>query len=922
MNNGINFADIGQTFIDKAEALLNKTYLDDLNSMPIVNLLDSEDGYDRIKLIKVESIIYDEASEFDYKIKTLLNSFANDTVTISVLFRKRYEKLDVYFGLRENSDANVNGKSKDKIDGFSSLIKSVFCGSKVKDIGKSFTEVENEIVKQTDFGEECSITMGYITPSPRVDDFNDIASILEQKGDFSILLICENIKNSEITDRINGFGAIKDQLSELSKKQVSWQNGDTETDTEGTTKTLSESITKGFIQSMGLNKASSSSNSISSSITKTITNSTPNTKNGDTSIAGGVLRGIAGALSFIPVYGTIASAILGGIGGGLSGAGISTTDSSSTSESTTEGKSSTTGESTGFTSTTTISRHKTKGKSEAEAKSHAKSHTASNGETVERINSRALNLINRIDEICKNYDSSRNIGLWNLGVYVIGKQNETKKVWNSIKGFAGSENSCYDFCHSTSTDDDFGGMHKERVLQLLKWIRRFENPVFASYGRDESENKIIDLFNTSTSTINTNQLSHIFTLPKKSLPNFEVKEIPSFGRNALYRMNHSDDVLLGSVLNCETIEEDNRITLSLSELNRHTMIVGSTRSGKTNSVKLIISDVLKHKKPILIFDPKTDENSYIDIKNGNFKIYGDSSIKNREYNTNSLKINFFKYDKTKYAYTEERADIYNQIEALRPIFCLMWSSAGGANISETWPIFRKALFKCYIEAEKNDKFPTPIYLREVFEWMVNKGEFGYSEYIFNCLSYVRSRIDDLLIIPYFDEEGMDLKEIFESNCIINLKDYSEKDQILITGYLLNELQDYLINKPGEKYTGNLEYLTIFEEAHKIFKCSKNSSLDESVEKIAEKVTTMASLGEGFVYVDQSPSLLHQYIQNNTNNKISFNLINPDDVEFMARSMGIDDDKKKRYMTKLGVGMGLVKTNELLDEVLCMFEEVI
>lgn len=909
--------DGAQAVINTTERLLDKEYLDNLNSYLLMEPTGYEDA--TIRLLKINNLVYDDINKFDAHIRTILNSAINEETTLGLIFKKEEHNLSVYLAVKHNGqNGNSGGKAKLKAEGLKNLIESTFCGSSVE-LETENEKVEDILENEIGFSRAKSVSIGYVTPSIKNDDFKDIKSILERKGNFTILLLAENIQNSEISSRLNGWLAIKDQLHPLSKAQMNTVTGKTETETKGKTKTLTESITKGFSQSMGFNKSNSTSTSIAKSITKTIGGSV----NVGATI-GGVCDVLGSVAIAIPGIGTAASLILKTVSATANAsAGVQA------SKGITETNTETQGESTGFSATSTLSIHKTKGHSDAESESHAESISASNGETREHINGRAINLIERIDGLTKAINESRNIGLWNLGIYVFGEEGETAGVLNSIKGFAGSETSCYDFFHASHTDDDNNTLKNDRVSSILLSLKNMVNPVFASFGGvSENGRPVIDLLNTVTSTVNTIQLSHIFTLPKKALPGFPVKEIPSFGRNAQYRNEHPDEIVLGNVVNCEQEEERNTISLSLRELNRHTMVVGTTRSGKTHATKVIIHDVLKQKIPVLVFDPKRDEDSYIKEFKKDFVVYGDASINRAAYKVKQLKLNIFSYDRERYDLRkanegndslDNRPDIYNHIETLRPIFSLMWASNGDSNISETWPIFRKALFKSYLECESFGGFPTPRSIKACFEQLALAQSFGSnnSEYVRNCISYVRARIEDLMSVPYFDEKGIDGKELFENNVIVNLKDYEDKDQILIAGYLLNYLQHYLINKNDNGNSNELRYLTVFEEAHKIFKKESGSETkNAAVESLAEKVTTMAALGEGFIYVDQSPSLLHTYIQNNTNNKLCFNLVNPDDVEMMAKAMGIDDKKKEHYMTKFAQGTGLIKTNELLDEVLC------
>jgi hypothetical protein len=96
------------------------------------------------------------------------------------------------------------------------------------------------------------------------------------------------------------------------------------------------------------------------------------------------------------------------------------------------------------------------------------------------------------------------------------------------------------------------------------------------------------------SFVNTNELSLLFSLPDTNVPGYEIKTGKRYPLSAdIPACKNSDSVIIGSICDGDNVLENIPFALSLSNLNKHTFVCGITGSGKTNTVKYILSNTGK-----------------------------------------------------------------------------------------------------------------------------------------------------------------------------------------------------------------------------------------------------------------------------------------------------------------------------------------
>jgi len=174
----------------------------------------------------------------------------------------------------------------------------------------------------------------------------------------------------------------------------------------------------------------------------------------------------------------------------------------------------------------------------------------------------------------------------------------------------------------------------------------------------------------------------------------------------------------------------------------------------------------------------------------------------------------------------------------------------------------------------------------------------------------------------FTNDELTAEELFEENVIIDLSRIgSVETKSLIMGLLVMKLREYrMATKSGNNTS--LKHVTVLEEAHNLLRrtSTEQSSetanlLGKSVEMLANSIAEMRTYGEGFIIADQAPGLMDMSVIRNTNTKIILRLPDYSDRELVGKSAALNDDQVIE-LSKLKTFVAAVYQNNWLEPVLC------
>jgi len=332
--------------------------------------------------------------------------------------------------------------------------------------------------------------------------------------------------------------------------------------------------------------------------------------------------------------------------------------------------------------------------------------------------------------------------------------------------------------------------------------------------------------------------------------------------------------------------------LRTDELCQHIAVFGRTGSGKTNTVRLLLKEFIRNKKPFLIFDWKKDY-SQMDFST----VFSGLGISSKDIhvlpvgkrNVNCLRLNPLKPPTN----TDPEMWIKQICEVLTHAYM------GGPGFES---LLLEAINHCYERFgvyEGRNVFPTFL---DVKEYLENKRCTGRQA---QWMQSVKRTVDSLCFGGMNDTvnsaEPHDLAELLGKNVILELDALSNTDKTFLIETMLLWLHHHrLQNPPVEK----VDNLIIIEEAHHLLR--KHDGDEETL--IESALREMRSLGIGIVIVDQMPSLISSVALANTYTTIALNVKTGQDVYALTQAMLLNKEQQE-MLGMLPVGQAIVKLQD-------------
>lgn len=570
------------------------------------------------------------------------------------------------------------------------------------------------------------------------------------------------------------------------------------------------------------------------------------------------------------------------------GEGISYNKTTTKGTSTTIGASNTSGE------TTTLGTNNSKATAKGETR------TVGTSEQVKREDKHIKNILKELDSQINKFNGTKSLGLWDFSSYFIADTKTSAFGLSCLyRGLiVGKEHEFEKF--STITWED-----EQQLSKIWEYLKEFKHPIFNN-GNDA---------NRFTSVVNSHDLAICMSLPQTSVPGVLVKEIASFGRNITYSGKQSDITLeLGQVVHMGQISSEDKIILDENLLTSHTFVTGSTGCGKSNTLYVILQELLKSGKKILVIEPAKGEYKNVIGQLEDVKVLGTNPNISE-----LLHINPFSFPKG--IHVEEHIDrLIDIFNACWPMYAAMPAvlkqSISNAYISCGWDMLNST-------TDYEGLFPTFADVIRELQVYINSSEYSQDSKG-DYKGALETRLNSLTngIIGQIFSGETSMIDLFNMNTIIDLSRVgSLETKSLIMGMLILKLNEF---RMSENIGMNLplRHITVLEEAHNLLRNSSSTNSPEgvnlmgkSVEMIASAIAEMRTYGEGFIIADQSPSLLDRAVISNTNTKIIMNLPNKIDREIACASIGLDELQEKD-VSRLQTGTAVVYQQGWEEPVLC------
>lgn len=564
----------------------------------------------------------------------------------------------------------------------------------------------------------------------------------------------------------------------------------------------------------------------------------------------------------------------------------------------------------------------TKGTSHSTNKSRAQTETVSDtkgrstgttkGETVGATESITMTYENKtvsyqldlIDRLLERLEVASDYGLWKTGCYFIAEDEPTVSVAAShyralIRGEASSL--------EKSTTTVWSRMEDEETFDSIAFaLRQLHHP---SFQMDRKRPPV-----TPTSLVSGKELAIGLGLPQRSVVGVPVSVEVPFAREVVGvdRLSVTKGLELGQVFHMGEVKRE-KLSLDLQSLAMHTLIVGSTGAGKSNTMYTLLEEAIQNGLTFMVIEPAKGEYKHMFGHRPYVQVYGTNAAQSE-----LLRINPFTFPST--IHVLEHVDRFIEI------------------LNVCWPMYaampamlKEAMLEAYescgwdLTSSMNAR---PIYpnfhdLLEALERVVEQSGFSEevkSNYRGSLVTRVRS-LTNGLNHQLFSGEELSPEQLFERNVIIDLSRVGSAEmKSLLMGLLVMKLNEYRMHE-SDGMNVPLKHLTILEEAHHLLKRTSTEQSSEgsnmagkSVEMLAHSIAEMRTYGEGFVIVDQSPQALDMAAIRNTNTKIVMRLPEESDRHLVGKSIALNEEQLEA-LARLPKGVAAVYQNDWLEPVL-------
>lgn len=400
-------------------------------------------------------------------------------------------------------------------------------------------------------------------------------------------------------------------------------------------------------------------------------------------------------------------------------------------------------------------------------------------------------------------------------------------------------------------------------------------------------------------TLSSSDLANFVNLPSEEIPGFKIKPYARF--------NVSPSIISGDIINIgEILDQDNKMGIQyripLSNLQKHGLIVGTTGSGKTNTVFYLLKEIWKHKVPFLVIEPVKTEYRKLLMSTeigDDLQVFtlGDNNI-------SPFRINPFEI--------MPRVSVQTHIDLLKAVFnasFFMWGPLPH--------VLERCIHEIYFDkgwdltsnenlrgAHKNSN-PTLTDLYNKVEERVTG--LGYSpESTMEIKSALKTRIDSLRIggkgLMLDTRTSIPFNTLMDKPTILELESIGDdEEKSFLMGLILTRMYENYISQ-GVSEKKSLGHITVIEEAHRLL---GNYTADnpyvanvkgKAVEAFTNILSEIRAYGEGFLIAEQIPTKLASDVIKNTNLKVMHRIVAEDDREVMGATMNIEERETKKIVS--------------------------
>jgi hypothetical protein len=513
--------------------------------------------------------------------------------------------------------------------------------------------------------------------------------------------------------------------------------------------------------------------------------------------------------------------------------------------------------------------------------------TLSKGVTDQSMGNVSFALAEKHAETYKYYSRNKNTAQFAFNILVYGSQSEANSIATRI--LAQLNNSSELRIITLSSAD----VQKDTNFYPLPWA---VHEIIIGTERNQSiwaSGQIQNSFYALPYVITAEEASEFFRLP---IGSDTVHAGLNVNESSKASRTYSDNVVGGGDISVGTLKSSSRgdtIGISLKDLTKHMLIVGTPGSGKTTfSVSLLDRLWKEHHIPFLVIEPAKNEYRALVQSIPDLQVFtpGKNFISPFVFNPfvppKNVKLETYK-------------------STLKTAFA--------AAVSMSTPldkIFEEAVNNCYSDFRWLDTYTSD-----------DKGRiFNISDFIkcfettFEAIGYTgdaknigRAGVVRLQsLVNLFDNyHSIPIEDLLSKPTVIELAAIENSDQkaLIISLLLLSILAYVNSNYIGE---GSLRNLILLEEAHVLLDADTNAGEGEANPSaiaqglVKRMLAEIRSYGVGVVIADQSPRKVTTDVVALTDIKLAFRLVEAEDKQILADSSNMSEVQVER-LAKLKPG---------------------
>ncbi len=330
------------------------------------------------------------------------------------------------------------------------------------------------------------------------------------------------------------------------------------------------------------------------------------------------------------------------------------------------------------------------------------------------------------------------------------------------------------------------------------------------------------------------------------------------------------------------------------QLNQHVGIWGMTGSGKTNIVHLFLSNLLQTETRFLVFDWKRNFRDLLEHFPGKLTIYTVGRNVSPVYWNPLIPP----------PATDAAVWLKQFIEVCQHALFL-----GHGVESILQKIFDQLYQKYNVYSGTTENYPTLKEAQELLQMYKAKGREG------QWLDSTKRAIGALCFGGIGDVlNNQESKLDLSNNIVFELDGLTDSEKTFFTEAILLWL---FHQRLSEQEREQFKHCVVIEEAHHIlFRAKQTVSGKETIMDIV--LRQIRELGEGFVVIDQQPSLITPTALANIHTHIAMKMFYPDDVSLTSKLLNLAYENTD-YLRMPATGCGIVKVPEWHKPFLVKFD---